>query len=257
MSLKNQSIVVLFGSWGREDSVLKLKENGYRIAAVVAPEKTSPRLEESLERIRAARIELKQCRKATLAETLEPFAGGVLLSIGFPYIVADEILQKFDLCLNVHPTQLPRYRGATSGAYIIINNEKESGSTVHLMDAEMDTGAVVAQSRVPLSRFDTTRSMQRKVYAAEPDLVLEAFRRLDEPGFAPQIQDESKATEYTARRKPEDSEIDPNKPLTELFDFIRSCDPHDYPAFFFVEGEKICLKLWRPERADGETEDAL
>ncbi len=257
MSLKTNQFVVLFGSWGRENIVLKLKESGYQIAAVVAPEKTSPKLAESIEQIRASGINVAQCRKATLGEVLKPYAGSILLSIGFPYIVAGEILDDFRLCLNVHPTRLPRYRGATSGAFIIINNEPESGSTVHLMDEGMDTGAIIAQSWVPLSRFDTSRSMQRKVYASEPDLVLEALRLLDEPDFVPQIQDESQATEYLKRRKPEDSEIDPNKSLLELFDFIRSCDPQDYPAFFFVEGQRVCVKLWRPERPADAPEDSL
>ncbi len=257
MSLKRHPLIVLFGSWGRENIVLRLVEDGYQIAKVVVPQPESPNLTASIERIKAAGLEVAACRKASLAEVLHPLAGGVLLSVGFPYIVASEILERFRMCLNVHPTLLPRYRGPTSGAFIIINNEKETGSTVHLMDAGMDTGAIVAQSRVALTRYDTTRSMQRKVYAAEPDLVLRALELLDRPDFTPQAQDESLATEYPARRKPADSEIDASKSLRELYDSIRACDPTDYPAFFHIDDQRICIKLWRPERPDDEMEDAL
>ncbi len=143
------------------------------------------------------------------------------------------------------------------GAYIIINNENESGSTVHFMEEGIDTGAIILQRKVPLTRFDTVRSMQRKVYSIEPDLIAEALELLKNREFKPQVQDETQATIYPKWRKTADSEIDPNKSLLELFDFIRACDPDEYPAFFFVEGQKICLRMWRPERPPSEDNDML
>jgi methionyl-tRNA formyltransferase len=115
----------------------------------------------------------------------------------------------------------------------------------------MDRGPIVAQSRVALTRFDTLRSMQRKVYAAEPDLVLEALERLAQ-GEPLVEQIEAEATEYPGRRTPEDSKIDPTRSIEELFDFIRACDPVEFPAFFYLEGQKVCVKLWRPDKPEDE-----
>jgi methionyl-tRNA formyltransferase len=138
-----------------------------------------------------------------------------------------------------------------------MNNETETGSTVHLMDEGMDTGAIVLQRRVALSRFDTVRSCQSKTYAIEPRLVLDALMLLEDPGFRPTPQEESHSTVFGKRRKPEDSQIDPNKSLMQLYDFIRSCDPNAYPAFFFLEGQKVCIRLWRPERHPEESDETL
>lgn len=248
MGLARDGLVVLFGGWRREAILLKLQSSGYRIAAVVTPAKVTPKLAGSIERIRTAGIRVLPCQKPDLFETLQTFAGMTLLSIGFPYLVSPEILSLFKTSLNVHPTLLPHYRGPTTAAYIIINGETEAGSTVHLMDSGMDTGDIVLQRKVGLTRFDTIRSLQRKVYALEPDLVVDALNRLETPGYTPVPQDEPRATVYPAKRKPKDSEIDPARPLIALYDTIRACDPDEFPAYFYVEGQKVCIRLWRPER---------
>jgi methionyl-tRNA formyltransferase len=88
-------------------------------------------------------------------------------------------------------------------------------------------------------------------------LLIDALQLMDTPGFEPMQQDESQATIYPKKRRPEDSEIDPNKSLVELFDTIRACDPQDFPAFFFIEGQRVCIRLWRPERPVEEDDDTL
>jgi hypothetical protein len=53
-------------------------------------------------------------------------------------------------------------------------------------------------------------------------------------------------------RVPEHSRLDANLSLDALFNHIRAADPDDYPAYFFVDGEKVCVRLWRPERPPNE-----
>jgi methionyl-tRNA formyltransferase len=156
--------------------------------------------------------------------------------------------------LNIHPTLLPKYRGPTTGAYILINNESESGSTIHFLEEEADKGDIVLQSRVVLNPFDTPRSLQRKVYETEPSLIIDALHNLD-LGAIPYQQDEGIATSYPKKRKPEDSKIDPTKSLLDLFNEIRACDPLDYPAYFEYLGQKVCIKLWRPEKSEEQNDE--
>lgn len=240
-----QEWIVLFGGAGREAAVIALQEYPARITAVLVPERQNRRLTESVARLGDAGLTVVPVPRTHLAETLAPYSRCNLISIGFPYIVPAEVLSRHPLALNVHPTLLPKYRGPTTGAYILINNENVSGSTVHFMESEVDKGAVVAQSRVDLSSFDTVRSLQRKVYDSEAELLREAMDLLDR-GSTGSPQDESQASAFPKMRKPEDSEVDPKRPLIELYNHIRACDPEDYPAFFFHEGEKVCIKLWRP-----------
>jgi methionyl-tRNA formyltransferase len=244
--------VVLFGGAGREAVIRRIFAEGLNILAIVVPSQKSEKLERAVSLIETLGVQIVQVDRVSLVEVLCKWSGAGLISIGFPYLLPNNVLTEFSPALNIHPTLLPRYRGPTTAAFIIMNGDTESGSTVHHMTEHMDRGAIVAQSRVALGPFDTVRSMQRKVYAKEPELMLEALDRY-ERGIQPIDQDETLATEYPKRRWPSDSEIDSSKPLAELFDEIRAADPDEFPAFFFHRGEKVFVRLWR-ENAGREDE---
>jgi methionyl-tRNA formyltransferase len=237
--------VALFGGAGREGCLQRLIAESVYLKAVIIPAIRSSKLDQSLANLGPLPCEIIEVKKSNLANVLARFSGSAMLSIGFPYLIDAKFIDLFDTAINVHPTLLPKYRGPTSGAYILLNNECETGSTVHHMTLQMDRGDILCQSRVKLSPFDTIRSMQRKVYAEEPNLLISALEAL-ESDFKPWPQNESNSSEYPNKRTPEDSELDPNKKLVDLIDHIRACDVDEYPAFFIYHGQKVCIKLWRP-----------
>ena len=249
LSPKNTPITVLFGGRNRQGLLLALAAAGYRVRRVFCPANPGARLNPSIAALLAGGLSVAYVTRKQLAPELTQAGGGILLSVGFPFLVPAEILGRFELCLNVHPTLLPHYKGPCSGAYILINGEPYTGSTVHVMDAGMDTGPIVHQKQIGVSRFDTTRSLQRRVYEMEPELLLEALLKLEDPEFAPVPQPVDASKDYLRPRTPADSEIDPSLPLARLYDAIRACDPDDYPAFFRVEGQKVCIRLWRPDKS--------
>ena len=251
MKPSEKAWVVLFGGAGREETIAALRSAGVTVATVLVPLKASPKLETAIQRLRDAGFHVVAAARGEVDSVLRTVDAQVALSIGFPYLLGESVIRRYDLALNIHPTLLPKYRGPTTAPYILINSETEAGSTVHLLEAEMDAGDIVCQSRVPLSKFDTVRSVQRKVYATESALIVEALRRLD-AGSPNAKQDVAQATSYPKKRTPADSEIDPTRSLVELFDTIRACDPVEFPAFFFVDGQKVCVRLWRPDKPPGE-----
>jgi methionyl-tRNA formyltransferase len=247
--------LVFFGGARRHRTVLALKDSGRRIAAVAVPERQSPVLTNSIQKLADAGLRIYTVDRRNYDEISRRFSDCNLLSIGFPYLLAGECLARHPIAINVHPTLLPAYRGPTSGAYILINAERETGATVHIMEEGADRGNILSQVRVELSPFDTLRSMQRKTYAAEGEALIAAAELLAEGGRG-EAQNEAAASEFHALRKPEDSQLDANRPLADLVDEIRACDPDDFPAFFFHHGEKLCIRLWRPEKPEDE-EDLL
>ena len=232
----------------REKSLIYLREQGWEIKRIIIPLNLAEPLKDSrtiferqgFEVILAKRDDLPRIAAATRAD--------ILLSIGFQYILPEKVIKCYKLALNSHPTLLPKYRGPTSGTYILLNAETESGLTVHLLDAGMDTGPIVWQKKFLISPFDTLRSVQNKSYALEPEALAEALQLSQTEGFIPQPQDESQASTFPRKRTPEDSEIDPHKSILALYDTIRACDPEKFPAFFYWQGQKVCLKLWRPDK---------
>lgn len=245
--------VVLFGGAGRERSIERMFSEGIEVRAIIVPAVRSAKLENAVSKLKALQCKLIEVDRSNMSSTFASFKGSALLSIGFPYLLPLDLLRLFQPALNVHPTLLPRYRGPTSGAYILLNNEIESGSTVHHMTAEMDRGDIILQSHVNINPFDTIRSLQRKVYAKEPELIISSIIAL-ENGAQTFPQDESQASEFPKVRVPEDNKIDPSRPFTDIINLIRASDPDEFPAFFEYHGQKVGIKLWRLEKPLDETD---
>jgi len=242
------SWVVLFGGTNREGTIKTLLEHDLNIKKVLVPNGRRD-LKYAVENLVGTKnVEIHEVKKDEILSFVSGTDIKNLLCIGFPYKISSEILNQMELCLNLHPTLLPKYRGPNSGAYVIKNSESIAGSTVHVLTNEIDCGPIVLQSKVKITKFDTTKSMQSKVYQSEPDLLLSSLNLL-ESGFVPKEQESYSGSEYPLR-KPEDSEINPEKSLIELFDDIRSADPVNFPAFFYVENQKVCISLWRPVKTE-------
>ncbi len=117
----------------------------------------------------------------------------------------------------------------------------------------MDRGDIFLQREFEISPFDTTKSVFRKAQDLEPQMLVEFFNLLKTDSLKRIPQDESNASAYNNIRTPKDSLVDANKSLFELYNFIRSCDSIDYPAYFYIENEKVCIKLWRPNNQEQDT----
>ncbi len=244
MTYIKQPWIVLFGGGGREGVVERMVAEGIEIRLILVPFKQTAKMKDSVAILARLSLRILEIKRDELSDALNNHNDCNLLTVGYPYIIPKSVYSKHKLAINIHPTRLPNYRGPTTGAYILINNEKESGSTVHLLEEEADKGCIIAQSRVSLGPFDTIRSLQRKVYELEPPLIIEAFRNL-ELGKILKSHDKETSPSYPERRKPIDSEIDPSKPLIELIDKIRASDSEEFPAFFYHHGQKVCIRLWR------------
>lgn len=87
--------------------------------------------------------------------------------------------------LNIHPALLPKYGG--QGMYgrrvheaCVAAGDEESGATIHLVDADYDTGPILAQVRVPVIAGDTAEMLEQRVMAAEPAFFVETLKAISE-----------------------------------------------------------------------------
>lgn len=241
---------------GTDKSTLlrSLLDDGVRLVAIVVP--SSKMLEERFSPVitfaEREGIPVIRPKRAKLETALRQLSPDVLLSAGYPYLLSAAHLSVAKFNINVHPTLLPRYRGQATAWHVIAYGEMEGGVTVHFMDEGMDTGPILCQVKVPLTPFDTVRSLRRKTDEVEPLVVREALGRLTRCDFDATPQDPSKATTFPEIRTPEDSRIDASQPLAELYNFIRACDPDRFPAFFEVAGQRVGIRLFRLQRPEGE-----
>jgi methionyl-tRNA formyltransferase len=127
-------------------------------------------------------------------------------------------------CLNIHPSLLPKYRGATPIPSAILAGESETGVTIMLMDAGMDTGPVISQIIVGIEPQDTTESLTNRLAQAGVRLLGEALPLWFDRSLKPQPQDGKRAT-YTSPITKEDGVINWQMSAEEISRRVRAFYP--------------------------------
>ena len=95
---------------------------------------------------------------------------------GFMKILSKNFIQKFDgIILNIHPSLLPKYKGLNTHKKAIKNKEKFSGCTVHFVNSKLDSGKIILQKRVKISKSETPKSLAKKILKQEHILYPKAL----------------------------------------------------------------------------------
>ena len=164
-----------------------------------------------------------------------------LFSINYLYIIEKDILKhpKYH-AINFHGSLLPKYRGRTPHVWAIINGEKKTGITAHLMEEGYDTGAIVKQVHINIDTYDTGSDLLKKFEKKYPLLIDELISSIDNNKLHYEEQDNLKAT-YFGKRKPEDGEINWNWQKERIRNWVRA-QAYPYPgAFSYYNEQKIII----------------
>jgi methionyl-tRNA formyltransferase len=173
-------------------------------------------------------IDVVQIDKFKVAGTVEKMAGltpDLVVVAAFGLLLPPEVLNLPKLgCLNVHPSLLPRHRGASPVTAAILQGDEIAGVTIMLLDAGMDTGPILNQREVPITDEDTTGSLGIKLAKVGAQLLIETLPLWVEGRTKPRPQDESEAS-YSKMARKEDGEIDWQLSALELWRRVRAFDP--------------------------------
>lgn len=126
--------------------------------------------------------------------------------------------------INVHPSLLPKYRGASPIAGALLAGEEETGVSIMLMDEGMDTGPILAQVSTKIHAEDTTASLGERLAKLGAELLLETLPGWLEGRIEAQGQDNAKAT-YTRPIAKKDGLIHWSLPAFEIWGRVRAFDP--------------------------------
>tara|TARA_Y100000590_G_scaffold343699_1_gene392775 strand:+ start:143 stop:727 length:585 start_codon:yes stop_codon:yes gene_type:complete len=98
---------------------------------------------------------------------------------GFMKILSPNFIKKFNgNILNIHPSLLPKYKGLNTHEKVIKNNERFSGCTVHYVNSSLDSGKIILQKKIMVSRKDTPLTLKKKVLKQEHILYPKAINKL-------------------------------------------------------------------------------
>jgi len=98
---------------------------------------------------------------------------------GFMKILSANFIKKFDSnILNIHPSLLPKYKGLNTHKRVIENNERFSGCTVHYVNSSLDSGKIILQKKILVSKKDTPTTLKKKILKQEHLLYPKAINKL-------------------------------------------------------------------------------
>ena len=98
---------------------------------------------------------------------------------GFMKILSKSFIKNFKgKILNIHPSLLPKYKGLNTHQRVISNCEKYSGCTVHFVNSKLDSGKIILQKKVKINKFDTAKSLAKKILIQEHKLYPKAIRKV-------------------------------------------------------------------------------
>lgn len=148
------------------------------IAAVVTDRADAPALDFARDRgfptrvVPFAKGDDRVAWSATLANAASEFSPTLIVLAGFMRVLAPTFIEQFtDRIVNVHPALLPSFPGHDGPAQAIRAGVKLSGCTVHLVDTGVDTGAILAQTAVPVLPDDDAESLHARIQLAEHVLL--------------------------------------------------------------------------------------
>jgi len=164
-------------------------------------------------------------KEAKAVAQLASFRPDVIVVAAFGQILPPSVLDipRYQ-CLNIHPSLLPRFRGASPVAAAILAGDEFTGVSIMLMDRGLDTGPVLAQAQVPVSAQDTTGSLTAKLSLIAAQLLLEVLPRWTRGEITPRPQDETKAS-YSGEFSKNDGEIDWHLPAVDIWRRVRAFHP--------------------------------
>ena len=193
----------------------------------------------------------KGARAAGLEDAVRQARPDFLFSFYYRRLIPEEILRiPARGAFNLHGSLLPAFRGRAPVNWAILQGARETGVTLHGMDAEVDHGDIVAQRRVPIAPRETAPTLSRKLVEAGRELLLDAIPRLarGEATFTP--QDHARATIFGGRR-PEDGRIDWRRSAVEIDQLVRAVTDPWPGAFVFLGPRKLILWESFPEEGPG------
>lgn len=186
-------------------------------------------------------------------ERLTEFAGesAVVVVAGYGVLIPPGLLDE-RLWLNIHPSLLPRWRGAAPVERAILAGDLEAGVTIHRTTPDLDAGPIAAQRAFPIGPDDDAGA----VFARSAGVAVELLDDvLPEPVFVPQP---AEGVTYAEKIGPADRELRWSRPPAENVNRVRALSPH-VGAWGIVGGRRLIV--WRArvagegaELAEGEVE---
>lgn len=178
-------------------------------------------------------------RTQEATDLIEGIEADIIVVVAYGFIIPKSILQSKKYgCLNIHPSSLPRHRGAAPLQRTIIEGDQETSVCVMQMDEGLDTGDIILQKSFPLSPRITLAELHDKCAEYGADLLLEVVNNIDNLPRIPQVVE---GITYAHKLTKEEGKINWQESAYKIDCRIRGMNP--WPGVYFEYNSKIIKVL--------------
>jgi methionyl-tRNA formyltransferase len=253
------------GTSGFAATVLRrLAESPHRPALVVTPPDSRRGRGRQLapppaaEAARELGLELHQTADVNAGVSLAAIRAAkpeVIVVCAFGQLIKEPLLSEF-LMLNVHPSLIPRWRGAAPIERALMAGEGRTGVTIMRVTAGLDSGPMALAEKVPVDADDDYASLSARLAAVAGELTVRALDLVAEDRLEFTEQNDAEAT-YAEKISPEERRLDPSRPVDELERRVRALTPHVGAYLELEDGDRLgvrSVEAGRPFGFDGSTD---
>lgn len=190
-------------------------------------------------------LQPEKARDDKFVSKLAEFRPDLIAVAAFGQILPRSILElpRFG-CLNVHTSLLPKYRGAAPIQWAILNGESETGVTIMKMDAGLDTGAIISQTRTEISHADDAQTLHDRLAALGAKLLVQTIPRYV-AGEAPAVPQPVEGVSYARKIVKQDGLLDWKRRGQDLWNQVRGLVSWPGAYTHLPSGHSCLLKIWQ------------
>ncbi|MBK7558162.1 MAG: methionyl-tRNA formyltransferase [Chitinophagaceae bacterium] len=228
--------LVVFGEDMYTSAVIEsLVKAGHKVSLLVTPDSVTANfkvLNEITGKYGIEFLRTDNINSDMVAERIREIKPGLIISAHLRKILKKEIYSlAVKGAINIHPSLLPKYRGLSPQHQAIMHGDRESGVTVHFIEAEVDTGDIVLQKKFNIEPNDYILQVQAKMLVIYKTIVTEAIVLLESESFEP-VKQNMTAISYFGPLKKSDRKIDLSKTMEETYNLIRAVSLPYKGAFY-------------------------
>ena len=179
-------------------------------------------------------LQPEKLKDDSFVEDLRDYRADVFVVVAFRMLPRCVYAMPMLGTFNVHASLLPQYRGAAPIQRAIMNGETKTGVTTFLLDEHTDTGAMLLQKEVEITREDNAGTLHDKLMAAGAEIAVETLRQLAEGEARPMPQPEVESLKPAPKIFKEDMHIRWDDSAENIYNHVRGLSP--YPAAFALIG---------------------
>ena len=242
-------------------SLQSLLENNYKVSAVVTnPDKPQGRgLKLLPQPLRAFALEKNltvwspsDLKSPEFISELKKLKPDIIVVVAFT-ILPEQIFSLPALgTINLHPSLLPKYRGAAPIRWALINGEKETGVTTFFIEKKVDAGNIILQKKVEIFPDETYGELSERLSKIGAEVLIESLKLVQEKNFTPLKQDENLSSKAPKIKK-EDCKIEWSQEAKKIKNLIRGLSPE--PGAFTTYQDKI-VKIYQAQVLEEKNYDA-